>query len=179
MTYLGQEAAYAAWRFTLFLGAAATVWPMVRRPSPAAVTLAILIFALLISNLPAANVTGLIVGALALTLGTRAGPVVVGLAASLKIFPILLVLGYVAERRWGSALVAMGVAATLWLHVLAFGLSTVPIEVGGSSFFLGGLSLFSVSPWVWSSAAHRGRGSWCRRRSRWWCRACGCPMPHT
>ena len=76
---------------------------------------------LLVSNLPAGNVTTLMVGALVLALRTRAGPIVVGLAASLKVFPLLLVAGYVAERRWRAAAVATAVAGVLWLHVLAFG----------------------------------------------------------
>lgn len=149
LTYLGQETAYLVWRGVLFVSAVGAVWPLVRRRSPAGLTLAVLIFALLVSNLPAANVTGLIVGALALSLHARPGPVVVGLAASLKVFPILLVLGYLAERRWRAAAVSIVVASVLWLHVLAFGLSTIPTEVGGESFFVGGVSLFAISPWLW------------------------------
>lgn len=170
LTYLGADAAYLVWRGVLFAAAVGAVWPLVRRPSPASLTLAVLVFALLVSNLPAANVTGLIVGALALSLHARPGPVVVGLAASLKVFPILLVLGYVAERRWRAAAVSVGVASVLWLHVLAFGLSTIPTQVGGESFFVGGVSLFAISPWLWGAgllllAAVIGWLVW--RRSPW------------
>jgi hypothetical protein len=153
LTFLGQEAAYFVWRGVLLVASLAAVWPLLRRPGPASLTLATLMFALLISNLPAANVTALMVGALVLTANRRTGPVVVGMAASLKIFPILLVVGYLAERRWRDAGVAVGVMAILWVHLLAFDLSTFPLQVGGGSFFLGGISLYSIAPAAWLVAA--------------------------
>ncbi|MGZ8562946.1 MAG: glycosyltransferase 87 family protein [Candidatus Limnocylindria bacterium] len=153
LTYLGQANAYLVWRGILLLAAAASVWPMLRRATPASLTLAVLMASLLVSNLPAANVTTLMVGALVVALRTRAGAIVIGLAASLKVFPLLLVAGYVAERRWREAAVAAGVASVLWLHVLAFGLSTYPTIVNGGSFYVGGTSLYSLTPVVWLGAA--------------------------
>jgi hypothetical protein len=152
LTYLPHAAALAVWRGILLLAAAIAVGPLIRRPSPASLTLATLMFALLVSNLQAANVTALIVGALVVGLRTRAGPVILGLAASLKLFPILFVAGYVAERRWRDAGIALGVTALLWIHVLAFGLSTFPTGVSLGSFYVGGISLFGVSPVIWAGA---------------------------
>ena len=153
LTYLGQANAYLVWRGLLLVAAMAAAWPLLRTRSPAAITLAVLAFCLMISNLPAANVTALIVGALAVGLPTRAGPVLLGFAGSLKIFPLLFVAGYVAERRWRDAAVAVGIATILWLHVLAFDVSTYPTAVGGSSFYVGGTSLYAISPVLWGVVA--------------------------
>jgi hypothetical protein len=153
LTYLGQATAYLVWRGLLLAAAVAAVWPLLRTRSPAGLTLAVLALCLMISNLPAANVTTLIVGALAMGLPTRAGPVLLGFAGSLKIFPLLFVAGYIAERRWRDAAVALGVAAILWLQVLAFDVSTYPTAIGGSSFYVGGTSLYSISPVLWGIVA--------------------------
>jgi alpha-1,2-mannosyltransferase len=180
LTYLSQSAAFTIWRAILLVASAAAVWPLVRRPTPATATLALLVFGLLVSNLPAANVTALLVGALAISLRTRAGPVVIGLAASFKLFPILFVAGYLAERRWRAAAVATGVTALLWLHLLAFDLSAYPTSVGGSSFFLGGTSLYRLSPIVWGLAAVALGAllvALIVRRSRWTWLAVGAVIP--
>jgi hypothetical protein len=153
LTYLGQANAYLVWRALLLAAALAAAWPLLRTRSPAAVTLAVLAFCLMVSNLPAANVTTLIVGVLAIGLPTRAGPVLLGFAGSLKIFPLLFVAGYLAERRWRDTAVALGVAAILWLQVLAFDVSTYPTAIGGSSFYVGGTSLYSISPVLWGIVA--------------------------
>lgn len=81
---------------------------------------------------------------LALLIATRIHPVAVGIAASLKIYPLLLVAGYVAERRWRDAMVAIGIAALLWAPALAFDLSGYIDSPGG-----GGLSLYAVSLPLW------------------------------
>ena len=57
LTYLGQDAAYVVWRGILLASTLLAIWPLVRRPSPAAITLALLMGGLMVSNLPAANVT--------------------------------------------------------------------------------------------------------------------------
>ena len=152
LTYLGQDAAYVAWRGVLLLSTAVAIWPLLRRPSPASLTLATLLGGLLVTNLPAANVTPLIIGALAAGLRSRVGPVILGLAGSLKLFPLILVAGYLAERRWVAASVAVGVASALWLHILAFDLALYT-QIGGPSFYVGGVSLLGVSPLLWLPVA--------------------------
>lgn len=151
-TYLGQGAAYLVWRAILLLSTVVAIWPLVRRPTPASVTLAVLLGGLLVTNLPAGNVTPLIVGLLAAGIRTRLGPVILGLAGSIKLFPLVLVAGYLAERRWRAAAVAIGVSAVLWLQVLAFDLRAY-LEIGGPSFYLGGVSLLRVSPLLWAPVA--------------------------
>jgi len=157
LTYLGQDAAYAAWRGVLLLSTLVAIWPLVRRPTPASLTLAVLLGGLLVTNLPAANVTPLVVGALAASIRSRVGSVILGLAGSLKLFPLVLIAGYLAERRWRSAAMAISVAAVLWLQVLAFDLRAY-LEIGGASFYLGGVSLLRVSPFVWIPVAAASAG---------------------
>ena len=111
----------------------------------------------------------MIVGALTAGIRTRLGPVILGLAGSLKLFPLVLVAGYVAERRWGSAAIAMAVGSLLWLQVLAFDLPLY-LQIGGPSFYLGGVSLLRVSPLLWVPLAVAAAGvvvalAW--RRSPW------------
>jgi hypothetical protein len=60
----------------------------------------------------------------------RAGPLFVGLAASLKITPIAFVGVYLVRREWRRAAVAVGCAALLWLPVLFFDLSGPRTRVG-------------------------------------------------
>jgi hypothetical protein len=152
LTQLPQEVAYGLWRALLAISTLAAVWPLVRRPTPAALTLSILLGGLLLTNLPAANVTPLMAGLLSLGLATRAGPVVVGVTASLKVFPLVFVLGYLAERRPWAAVASMAVAAVLWLGVLAFDPARY-LSLGGPSFYAGGVSLFGVSLFLWVPVA--------------------------
>ncbi len=173
LTHLPQEVAYTLWRLVLALAAVAAVVPILRKPSPAGLTLALLTLGILLSNVPAANVTALMVGALAIAWRSRAGPIVLGVAGSLKIFPLLLVAGYLAERRWRDAAVALGVAAALWSHALLFELSGYPTGFGG-------VSLFDVAPVAWVVlvlAVVAAIGWLARRGSRWTWLAAAAAIP--
>lgn len=179
LTYLGHDMAFAVWRGILLVAIVGGLWPLVRRPTPASITLAVLIGGLLISSLPQANATPLMVGALAMALQTRAGPLVLGLAGSLKVFPLVLVAGYVAERRWLHAAVAIGISGVLWLHLLAFDIRLF-MQIGGPSFYLGGVSLLDVSVLLWLPVAIVGSlilMALVVRRSPWSWLAAGAAIP--
>lgn len=179
LTYLGHDLAFAVWRAILIVAILGGLWPLVRRPTPASITLAVLIGGLLISALPQANATPLMVGALAMTLQTRAGPVLLGLAGSLKVFPLVLVAGYLAERRWRRAALAIGISAVLWLHLLAFDIHLF-MQIGGASFYLGGVSLLDVSLLLWLPVALGCAVllvSFVLRRSPWTWLAAGAAIP--
>lgn len=152
LTYLGHDLAFGVWRAILVVAILGGLWPLIRRPTPASITLAVLVGGLLLSALPQANATPLMVGALAMTLRSRAGPLVLGLAGSLKVFPLVMVAGYLAERRWLHAAVAIGISAVLWLHLLAFDIHLF-MQIGGASFYLGGVSLLDVSLLLWLPVA--------------------------
>lgn len=179
LTYLGHDLAFAVWRGILLVAIVGGLWPLVRTPTPASITLAVLIGGLLLSALPQANATPLMVGALAMTLQTRAGPLMLGLAGSLKVFPLLLVTGYLAERRWLHAIVAIGISAVLWLHLLAFDLHLF-MQIGGPSFYLGGVSLLDVSMLLWLPVAivcSLILAALVARRSPWTWLAAGAAIP--
>lgn len=179
LTYLGHDAALMTWRAILAAGIGFAIWPLVRRPSPASATLALLMAGLLASHLPAANVTPLIVGILVVGLRSRVGPILLGLAGSLKLFPLMLVAGYVAERRWLFAAVATGVAGMLWLNILAFDVLLYS-QIGDPQFYVGGLSLVSVSPLLWLPIAVVSMTVvliLAFRRSRWTWLAAGAAIP--
>jgi len=102
---------------------------------------------------------------LAMLIATRVHPVAVGVAASLKVYPLLFVAGYIAERRWRDAALAIGTAAVLWAPALAFDLSGYVTSPGS-----GGISLFALHPllWVAQDAILFGAVCWLAfRRSRW------------
>lgn len=179
LTYLGQDAAYVVWRGILLAATLLAIWPLLRRPGPASVTLAVLIGGLLVSNLPAANATPLIVGALVAGVRSRAGPLLLGMAGSLKLFPLVLVAGYLAERRWLAVIVATGVTGVLWLSVLAFDLPLY-LQMGSATFYVGGISLFAVSPLLWLPVAVAAAAivlRLARSGSRWTWLAAGAAIP--
>jgi hypothetical protein len=76
----------------------------------------------------------------------RGSAVWLGIIASLKVTPILLVLVYVRRRQWRAALISVGAAALLVLPGLAMGLFSP-----GSSTDWGG-SLASISPILYGAA---------------------------
>jgi hypothetical protein len=93
------------------------------------------------------NVHAALVAMLVYALGTRWGPIAIGVAASLKIFPIGYAAVYVARREWGKALVAAGVALALWAPALLYGLGAYPTEVGRTP------NLWSIHPVLWVGAS--------------------------
>lgn len=97
------------------------------------------------------NAAPLIFAALAGALPTRARSIVIGVAASLKAFPILLVLPLVAQRRWREAGIAIGVALLLTSPMLLFDLSSYQVGSEGPK------SIFNVlGPLAWAIAAGSG-----------------------
>lgn len=68
----------------------------------------------------------LLVAALVLTLRGKSGPVVVGIAASLKLSPLAFAAWYAVRQEWGRAAVAMGVFVMLAATTLPFNLSHYP-----------------------------------------------------
>jgi hypothetical protein len=125
-----------------------------------------------LSAVPGGNVGAMM---FALLIATRIHPVAVGIAASLKVYPLLLVAGYIAERRWRDVVVALGTAALLWLPALAFDLSGY-VSTPGS----GGISLYAVHPllWVAQDAILFGIVGWLAlRRSRWTWLGLGAAVP--
>jgi hypothetical protein len=145
------------WRLASLAGAAYVVLAMARLGGHAGLLLAALSLPIL-GAVPHANVGTLM---LALLVWRRADPVSVAIAASLKIYPLLLVLGYIAERRWRDVMIALAVTAALWAPAPLFGLADYvppPAEVGVGQWAIVAAPIalaacawlaWRRSPWTW------------------------------
>jgi hypothetical protein len=126
LTYLPHELVMALWD-TLLVGAAMwLVWPNWR--SPASVALSLLLLPYLLKVTSTGNVQSLMLAAIAYGLTSRWGPIVVGMAASLKGWPLLFAAYW--WRQPSRIAFAVGVAALLILPALAFDLSAYPPSTG-------------------------------------------------
>jgi hypothetical protein len=143
-TYLPHFAVLAAWQGFLFACAALACIPAMRRGEW---LLAAFCGSMLAWSVQGGNVHAALVAMLVYAVGTRWGPIAIGVAASLKIFPIGYAAVYVARREWGKALVAAGVALALWAPALLYGLGAYPTEVGRTP------NLWSIHPVLWVGAS--------------------------
>lgn len=147
MTFLGKGLAYGIWTALLIVGAACAVWPLLRARRLSALLLAALLSPYLAQAIGQGNVQPLLVGGLALTAGRRAGPAAIGVAASLKFFPIAYVVILAARREWRQCAVGLAIFGLLVLPTLLFDLSHYPVspELTGS--------LWAISPLAWGIGA--------------------------
>ncbi len=148
LTALPREVALHAWSLAMLGCAGAAVWPLLRRPSWARVALAVLVGQTLAETAMFGNAHPLVVALLVWTVGRRAFPVWVGVAASVKLVPLALALVWAARRDWGKAFIATATTALLFAPMLLFDLSHYVTDPG-----TGLLSLYSVSPVLWAAAA--------------------------
>ena len=142
--WLPRGVADLLWSTLVLGGVLLSVLPLLRRPTWAGVALAILGAGLLMRVASTGNVNPLLICALVVGLQTRAGPVIVALAASLKAAPLLFAAVYLAERRWVAAAVTFGVTAVLVAPMAWLGYEITP---GQSE------SLLGISPLAWGAAA--------------------------
>lgn len=82
---------------------------LVSEHGDAGLPLALLAGGLLVSAAAGGNVEPLLVGALYFGIHRSSGPVWVGVAASIKLVPILYVIPWIGRREWGKALIAIGI----------------------------------------------------------------------
>jgi Glycosyltransferase family 87 len=143
LTLLPQPVVFVGWFVVL---AAASAYLLAHLPRTWLGLALVLVFGpMLVRVLSQGNVHPVMVAWLAFGLNRRSGPIWIGLAASLKLVPILFALVYVARREWGRAALAVGVAVLLWLPALVYGVSAYPTAIGGESFPFG--------PVTWGIAA--------------------------
>lgn len=96
------------------------------RHSWAELALALLLGGLLYRTAGWGNVQPIIVAALVFLLPTRAGPWVVGITASLKVWPLAAVFVFAWRRQWSAVAISLGVAVALSLPALFVDLSAYP-----------------------------------------------------
>ncbi len=142
-TGLPPELIRVGWSVILIAASGLAIVPLVRMHGAAGLPLVALIAFLLLNLVAEGNVQPLLLAALVWSLERRAGPVAIGMAASLKITPILLALVYVGRGEWARALLSAAVAGLLVLPTLLFELTPNATETGGTG-------LFTSAPILWA-----------------------------
>jgi hypothetical protein len=128
--------------------AAALVWTLTRLTSSREGRLAALIIgAFGFHAVWAGHFEPLMVAMLVLTAGTRYGPVAVGVAASIKVTPIVLAVYWAGRGERGKAAMAVAVALLLWAPALLIGIDGYGIPVGYT------LSVLGYSGIAWAALA--------------------------
>lgn len=130
LTLLPRMVVDVGWSIVLLFASALAVWPLARRRAWLAVAF---FLPILIGISAGGNVHSLLIAALVLGVERRSGPLWIGVAASLKLFPILFVLTYVGRGQWTRAALSCAVAAALLAPFLLFDLSNYVTTPGGAA----------------------------------------------
>ena len=136
LSYLPWELLAIGWSVFTIGCSLIAIWPLARHGTVEAWVAAGIFGPTLVALSLSGNVHAPMLAMLVMLLRTRWGPVAIGIAASLKATPILLVIAYVGRREWGRAAVAIGIAAILWAPVLLFDLAPITFESGGAALRL-------------------------------------------
>ena len=145
-TLLPVQVAGALWSAILLVASGIALVPMIR----ARAWLLVGFFAPILVGISAVgNVQALMIAPLVWGVERRSGPIWIALAASLKIFPILLVAVYLGRREWARAALAVIAAAALWAPALLYDLRGYATDPGQAG------SLFAY-PWLWVVAVGAG-----------------------
>ncbi|MEP6468799.1 MAG: glycosyltransferase 87 family protein [Chloroflexota bacterium] len=126
-TYLPIEVAGAIWSVILLAASAIAVQPLVK----ARAWLLLALFGPILVGISAnGNVHALLMAGLMHGVERRSGPVWIALAASLKVFPLLLALVYAGRRQWIRFALAVLLTGLLWAPALLYDLSNYPSQAG-------------------------------------------------
>jgi len=156
------ELAAALWHLLLALALIACVVPMLRTRSLEGSLGAVLIGVFGFHAVWAGHFEPLMIAVLVHGLPTRWGPVAIGVAASIKITPIVLCLRYAGRGEWKSVAVAVFVAITLWAPALLFDTHGWGLPIGHT------LSLLGYTPIAWLAAAVAATvGAWALAPTRY------------
>jgi hypothetical protein len=151
MTALPRDLAIHLWSLAMVACSLAAVWPLLRKPSWASVTLAALMGQPLLETAIYGNAHPAVVALLVWTAHLRSFPAWVGVAASIKLVPLAFVLVWFGRREWRSGATALAVAAVLFAPMLLMDLSNYVTDPG-----TGLASLYAVSPVLWLAASTAG-----------------------
>jgi len=140
------------WTVLLAGASIAALIPMLRWHGLTAVPIAGLMAFLLSNMVVTGNVQPLLLAGLVWTVERRAGPLAIGIAASLKLVPILLALVYVGRGEWRRAGVAVLVGGVLLAPSLFFDITPEATDTAGSA-------LFALAPIAWGAMLLVGIGA--------------------
>ena len=133
LTYLPRGVADIAWSTVLLAASAAALVPLARQRA----WLAVAFFAPILVGISAiGNVHPLIVAALVLGVERRSGPMWIGMAASLKAFPLLFAATYLGRRQWGRVAATLAITAALVAPTLLHDLSHYPAGAGSAGMLV-------------------------------------------
>ena len=130
LTLLPQPVIDVGWSGFLLAASAIVTWLVVRPASRPRVALALLMGPILFGISAIGNMQAPMLALLMIGMPRRWAGFAIGVAASLKVVPLLLVLALVAERRWTQAGIAMATSAILWAPVLWMGTAPVTLDPG-------------------------------------------------
>ncbi len=133
-TFLPVQVAGAIWSAVLVAASCVAVTPLARRGAWLQVAF---FWPVLIGISAYGNVQALMVAGLAWGAPRRSGPLWIGVAASLKIFPILFALVYLGRREWRSLILSVVVAALLWAPALLYDLRGYVSQAGAAALLFG------------------------------------------
>jgi hypothetical protein len=126
-TYLPIQVAGAIWSVILLAASAVAVQPLVK----ARAWLLLALFGPILVGISAnGNVHALLMAGLMHGVERRSGPLWIALAASLKVFPLLLALVYAGRRQWIRFALAVFLTGLLWAPALLYDLSNYPSQAG-------------------------------------------------
>lgn len=142
LTLLPRLVVEVGWSIVLLAASALAIWPLARRGAWLAVAF---FLPILVGISAGGNVHALLIAALVLGIERRSGPAWIGVAASLKLFPILFVLTYLGRRQWVRAALAFAVAGLLLAPYLLYDLSNYVTTAGGAALLWDWPILYGVA----------------------------------
>lgn len=165
LTWLPKTGVEVAWSAVLVAASVFAVLRILSYRTVASVCVAALLGGLLIRTASTGNVHALMIGVLMWGIPRRSGPIWIGIAASLKVLPILFVIPYVGRGEWRRVGLAVGLAAALALPAMLYDLSAYPADAGPSLSLLSNLGivpflLVAVALIALAVGLSRGRYAW-------------------
>lgn len=132
LTYLPQPMIDVVWSAFLLTGSAVAIRTVARPVTGSTLILLALMAPILFGISAIGNVHGPMLALLLLGMPRRWAGVAVGVAASLKVVPILLMLVFIAQRRWSQVAAAVATTALLWLPIVWMDVDMVTLDPGAA-----------------------------------------------
>lgn len=148
LTFLPRDVALHGWSLSMLAASVAAIWPLLRLRTHASITLSALLGAFLVETAMFGNAHPAVIALLVWTAGSRWLPIAVGIAASIKLVPIVFVIVWAGRREWRKVAVATAAAGMLAAPMLLFDLQHYVTTPG-----TGLLSLYRLSPLLWATTA--------------------------
>lgn len=145
-TWIPEAVLAPAWHAVLAIASAVAVWPFLAARRFDGFLAAGLLATFLAHAVWAGHFQPIMIAILGLGLPTRWGPVAVGVAASMKVTPIVLCVRWAGRGEWRKVAVATAVAAVLWAPALLLDLRGWGLPV------LQTHSLLGYAPIAWVAA---------------------------